>query len=108
MRVAVVAALLLLVATARRGAAAEGAEGAEEPAGTGDFLSRHLQSFSDLFTRELPQRLRADELRSQAEQYLERANKQLEPLARELRSNVLGLFSSLLQLGKTDGQGGNP
>ncbi|XP_066063086.1 apolipoprotein A-II [Chamaea fasciata] len=105
MRVAVVAALLLLVATARRGAAAEGAE---EPAGTGDFLSRHLQSFSDLFTRELPQRLRADELRSQAEQYLERANKQLEPLARELRSNVLGLFSSLLQLGKTDGQGGNP
>lgn len=36
--------------------------------------------------------------------YLDRANKQLTPLAQELRSNVLGLFSSLLELGKGEGQ----
>lgn len=36
--------------------------------------------------------------------YLDRANKQLAPLAQELRSNVLGLFSSLLELGKGEGQ----
>ncbi|TRZ07692.1 hypothetical protein HGM15179_019417 [Zosterops borbonicus] len=111
MRVALaVAVLLALVATARGGARARRdspGEGAE-PAASEDFLTRHFQSFSDLFTRELPQRLRAEELRAQAEQYLDRANKQLEPLARELRSNVLGLFSSLLHLGKSDGQGDSP
>lgn len=32
--------------------------------------------------------------------YLDRANKQLAPLAQELRSNFVGLFSSLLDLGK--------
>ena len=35
---------------------------------------------------------------------MERANKQLAPLAEELRSNVLGFFSSLLDLGKGEAQ----
>lgn len=70
MRVAVVAALLLLLATARPGTARSRrdapAEGSE-PAPAEDFLSRHFQSFSDLLTRELPEKLRAQELRAQAE-----------------------------------------
>ncbi|KAM9515155.1 LOW QUALITY PROTEIN: apolipoprotein A-II [Guaruba guarouba] len=77
-------------------------EGAPEPAE--DFFSRHLQSFSDFMTKDLPQRLQVEEMRSQAEAYLDRANKQLTPLAQELRSNVLGLFSSLLDLGKSKEQ----
>lgn len=36
--------------------------------------------------------------------YLDRANKQLAPLAQELRSNILGFFSSLMELGKGEGQ----
>ncbi|CAN8206853.1 unnamed protein product [Coccothraustes coccothraustes] len=105
------AALLLLLAAARPGAALgeapEGSEGSErsEPA---DFLSRQLQSLSELVTRELPPQLRPEELRSQAGLYLERANKQLEPLARELQNNVLGLFSSLLRLGRAERQGETP
>ncbi|XP_061300162.1 apolipoprotein A-II-like [Pezoporus flaviventris] len=98
--------LLLLVlgpvqaALSRREAPAEGAP--EVPAE--DFFSRHLQSFSDFMTKDLPQRLQVEEMRSQAEAYLDRANKQLTPLAQELRSNVLGLFSSLLDLGKSKEQ----
>ncbi|XP_068851222.1 apolipoprotein A-II [Aphelocoma coerulescens] len=110
MRVPVVALLLLLAAghlgaaLVRRQAASEDSE----PVTAEDFLTRHFQTFSDFMTRELPQKLRAEELRSQAEQYLDRANKQLEPLARELRTNVLGLFSSLLQLGKGEEQAETP
>lgn len=36
--------------------------------------------------------------------YLDRANKQLAPLAQELRSNFVGLFTSLLDLGKGEGK----
>ncbi|KAM4755433.1 apolipoprotein A-II isoform 1-T2 [Cyanocitta cristata] len=91
-------------ALVRREAAGEDSE----PVTAEDFLTRHFQTFSDFMTRELPQKLRTEELRSQAEQYLDRANKQLEPLARELRTNVLGLFSSLLQLGKGEEQAETP
>ncbi|XP_077048066.1 uncharacterized protein LOC143696228 isoform X2 [Agelaius phoeniceus] len=108
-------ALLLLLAAARPGAAlperdgpGEAPEGPEEPAGAADFLSRQLQSLSELVSRELPPQLRPEELRTQAGLYLERANKQLEPLARELQNNVMGLFSSLLRLGRAEGQGETP
>ncbi|KAM3656932.1 uncharacterized protein VK521_014388 [Ammospiza maritima maritima] len=104
-----VLALLLLLLAARPGAALPGqdgpgepAEGPEEAAGSADFLSRQLQSLSELVSRELPPQLRPQELRAQAGLYLERANKQLEPLARELQNNVLGLFSSLLGLRRAE------
>ncbi|XP_033927216.1 apolipoprotein A-II [Melopsittacus undulatus] len=108
MKAVTAAVLLVLVlalgpvgaARSRREAPAEDAP--EVPAE--DFFSRHLQSFSDFMTKDLPQRLQVEEMRSQAEAYLDRANKQLTPLAQELRSNVLGLFSSLLDLGKSKEQ----
>ncbi|XP_030329930.1 apolipoprotein A-II-like [Strigops habroptila] len=107
MRALAAAVLVLLLvlgpiqaARSRREPPAEAA--AEGPAE--DFFSRHLQTFSDFMTKDLPQRLQVEEMRSQAEAYLERANKQLMPLAQELRSNVLGLFSSLLDLGKSKEQ----
>ncbi|XP_068031114.1 apolipoprotein A-II-like [Anomalospiza imberbis] len=105
------ATLLFLLAAGRLGAALvrrEAASEGSEPVASADFLSRHLQSLSELVARELPPQLRPEELRSQAELYLERANKQLEPLARELHNNVLGLFSSLLRLGRPEGQGDSP
>ncbi|KAM9169099.1 LOW QUALITY PROTEIN: apolipoprotein A-II-like [Mergus octosetaceus] len=97
-----VAALLLLccglqAALTKREAVPE--PGAEPP-GCTIPLSRHFQTFSDFVTKELPQKLQAEELRSQARAYLEQANQQLTPLAQELRSNVLNFFSSLLELGK--------
>lgn len=98
--------VMLLLVTGRPGAALERREAASEgvPGVPGvpeptDFLSRHLQSLTELVARELPPQLRPEELRSQAELYLGRANAQLEPLARELQSGVMGLFSSLLRLG---------
>ncbi|PWN86386.1 apolipoprotein A-II [Gallus gallus] len=75
----------------------------ETPPDTTTLLSRHFQTLSDFFTKELPQRLRADEIQQQAKAYAERAEVQLRPLAQELRTNVLGLFSSFLDLGKTGG-----
>ena len=101
----------------------------ETPPDTTTLLSRHFQTLSDFFTKELPQRLRADEIQQQAKYvwgwdvgrpyrdpphpppkpplphraYAERAEVQLRPLAQELRTNVLGLFSSFLDLGKTGG-----
>ncbi|XP_032568938.1 apolipoprotein A-II-like [Chiroxiphia lanceolata] len=107
MRAPLVALLLLLCvhlgAALVRREAPEG-DTPEAAPETTDFFSRHFQSLSDFMTRELPQKLQAEQLRSQAEQYLDRANKQLAPLAQELKSNVLGLFSSLLDLGKSEGQ----
>ncbi|XP_027766951.1 apolipoprotein A-II-like [Empidonax traillii] len=108
MRAPLVAAALLLLC-AHLGACLvrrDAPETPEEatPEATPDFFSRHFQTLSDFFTQELPQKLQAEQLRSQAEQYLDRANKQLAPLAQELKSNVLGLFSSLLDLGKSEGQ----
>ncbi|KAM6106596.1 apolipoprotein A-II [Pterocles gutturalis] len=104
------AALLLLLcacglqaALVRRQAPSEEAAPPPPPPAE-DFFARHFQSLSDFVTKDLPQRLQAEELRSQAEAYLDRANKQLAPLAHELRSNVLGLFSSLLELGKGEGK----
>uniref|UniRef100_A0A8V1AEU3 Apolipoprotein A2 n=1 Tax=Gallus gallus TaxID=9031 RepID=A0A8V1AEU3_CHICK len=72
----------------------------ETPPDTTTLLSRHFQTLSDFFTKELPQRLRADEIQQQAKYVWE---VQLRPLAQELRTNVLGLFSSFLDLGKTGG-----
>ncbi|XP_068271405.1 apolipoprotein A-II [Nyctibius grandis] len=104
MKVLVAAVLLLCAcrlqaALVRREAPAEEAAPAVE-----DFFTQRLQSFSEFMTKELPQKLQVDELHSQAKAYLDRANKQLTPLAQELRSNVLGFFSSLLELGKDEGQ----
>ncbi|XP_059688397.1 apolipoprotein A-II-like [Gavia stellata] len=101
-----VAALLLLCACRLQAALVRREAPPEEaaPPAVDDFFTRHFQSFSDFMTKDLPQKLQAEELRSQAEAYLDRANKQLAPLAQELRSNFFGLFSSLLELGKGEGQ----
>ncbi|XP_014817378.1 PREDICTED: apolipoprotein A-II-like [Calidris pugnax] len=100
-----VAALVLLCAGSLQAAMVrrEAEEAAPEPP-VDDFFTRHFQSFSDFMTKDLPQKLQAQELRSQAEAYLDRANKQLTPLAQELKSNIVGLFSSLLDFGKSEGQ----
>ncbi|XP_071884309.1 apolipoprotein A-II [Anas platyrhynchos] len=103
-----VAALLLLcacglqAALTKREAVPEA--GAEAPPDAAIPLSRHFQTFSDFVTKELPQKLQAEELRNQAKAYLEQANQQLTPLAQELRTNVLNFFSSLLELGKAKEQ----
>ncbi|XP_074023114.1 apolipoprotein A-II [Numenius arquata] len=102
-----VAALVLLCAGSLQAAMVRRETPAEEvapPPAVDDFFTRHFQSFSDFMTKDLPQKLQAQELRSQAEAYLDRANKQLTPLAQELRSNIVGLFSSLLDFGKSEGQ----
>ncbi|XP_035427570.2 apolipoprotein A-II isoform X2 [Cygnus olor] len=103
-----VAALLLLCACSLQAALtkreAEPEPGAEAAPDATIPLSRHFQTFSDFVTKELPQKLQAEELRSQAKAYLEQANQQLTPLAQELRSNVLQFFSSLLELGKSKEQ----
>ncbi|XP_063213353.1 apolipoprotein A-II-like [Chroicocephalus ridibundus] len=100
------AALVLLCAGCLQAAMVRRQAPEEEPVPppVDDFFTRHFQSFSDFVTKDLPQRLQAQELRSQAEAYLDRANKQLTPLAQELRTNVVGFFSSLLDLGKAEGQ----
>uniref|UniRef100_A0A8C3J4Y5 Apolipoprotein A-II n=1 Tax=Calidris pygmaea TaxID=425635 RepID=A0A8C3J4Y5_9CHAR len=94
-----VAALVLLCAGSLQAAMVrrDAEEAAPEPA-VDDFFTRHFQSFSDFMTKDLPQKLQAQEA------YLDRANKQLTPLAQELRSNIVGLFSSLLDFGKSEGQ----
>uniref|UniRef100_A0A663EMP1 Apolipoprotein A-II n=1 Tax=Aquila chrysaetos chrysaetos TaxID=223781 RepID=A0A663EMP1_AQUCH len=94
------AALLLLCACRLQAALVRREVLAEEatPPAEDDFFTRHFQSFSDFMTKDLAQKLQVEEA------YLDRANKQLTPLAQELRSNVLGLFSSLLELGKGEGQ----
>ncbi|XP_074709343.1 apolipoprotein A-II [Strix uralensis] len=103
------AALLLLCACRLRAAvvrreAVEAAPTAPEAApAVEDFVNRYFPLLS-VFTKELPQKLQAEELRSQAEAYFDRANKQLAPLAQELRSNIVNLFSSVLELGKGEGQ----
>ncbi|KAM9368316.1 apolipoprotein A-II [Phaethornis superciliosus] len=94
-----VSALVLLCASSLQAAMVR-REAEEAPPAVDDFFTRHFQTFSDFVTKDLPQKFQAEELRSQAEAYLDRANKQLTPLAQELQSNVLGLFSSLLDLGK--------
>ncbi|XP_054035210.1 apolipoprotein A-II-like [Dryobates pubescens] len=101
----VVASLLLLCACCVQAAMVrrEASEPEAAPAAE-DFFSRHFQSLSDFMTKDLPQRLQVEELRSQAETYVDRANKQLAPLVQEVQSNFLGLFSSLLKLGKDEGK----
>uniref|UniRef100_A0A669QNY9 Uncharacterized protein n=1 Tax=Phasianus colchicus TaxID=9054 RepID=A0A669QNY9_PHACC len=84
-------AVLLLLCVCHVGSVAvpQTEEPPEAPPDTTTLLSRHFQTLSDFITKELPQRLRADEIQQQAKY--------------ELRSNVLGLFSSLLDFGKTGG-----
>ncbi|KAM6309365.1 apolipoprotein A-II [Podargus strigoides] len=100
------AALLLLCACRLQAALVRRDVPVEEvaPPAVDDFFTRHFKSFSELMTKELPQKLHAEELRSQAEAYLDRANKQLAPLAQELRSSVFNFFDSLMTLGKGEGQ----
>uniref|UniRef100_A0A8C8AHQ9 Apolipoprotein A-II n=1 Tax=Otus sunia TaxID=257818 RepID=A0A8C8AHQ9_9STRI len=96
------AALLLLCACRLRAAvvrreAEEAAPTPEAAPAVEDFVSRYFPLFS-VFTKELPQKLQAEEA------YFDRANKQLAPLAQELRSNIVNLFSSVLELGKGEAQ----
>ncbi|KAM6190219.1 apolipoprotein A-II [Sarcoramphus papa] len=94
--------LLLLCACRLRAAVVRRDAPVEEaaPPAVDDFFTRHFQPFSDFVTKDLPQKLHAEELRSQAEAYLDRANKQLAPLAQELQSNVLSFYTFLLELTK--------
>ncbi|KAM6112591.1 apolipoprotein A-II [Phoenicopterus ruber ruber] len=103
----VLAAALLLLCACRLQAALVRRDAPEEeaaPPAVDDFFTRHFQSFSDFMTKDLPQKLQTEQLRSQAEAYLDRANKQLAPLAQELRSNIASFFNSLLELGKGEKQ----
>ncbi|XP_074785339.1 apolipoprotein A-II [Athene noctua] len=93
----------LQAAVVRREAAETIPAAPEAEPDVNDYISRYFPLFS-VFTKDLPQRLQAEELRSQAEAYFDRANKQLAPLAQELRSNIVNLFSSVLDLGKGEGQ----
>ncbi|XP_056178108.1 apolipoprotein A-II-like [Falco biarmicus] len=101
-----VAALVLLCACHLQAALVRRETPDEEavPAAIDDFFSRYFLSLSSFMTKDLPQKLQAEELHSQAEAYLDRANKQLAPLAQKLQSNVLSLFLPLLDLGKGEGQ----
>ncbi|XP_061872323.1 apolipoprotein A-II [Colius striatus] len=100
-----VATLLLLLCASCLQAALVRRE-AEEPAPppAEEVFTRYFQTFSDFMTKELPQKLKVEEMRTQAEAYLDRANKQLTPLAQELQNNVVGFFSSLLRVGKAGEQ----
>ncbi|GAB0201141.1 apolipoprotein A-II-like [Grus americana] len=101
-----VAALLLLCACCLQAALVRRGIPDDEatPLGTDDFFTQHFQSFSDFVTKDLPQKLQTEKLRSQAEAYLDRANKQLAPLAQELQSNFYNFFSSLVDMVKAEGQ----
>ncbi|XP_075580713.1 apolipoprotein A-II [Pelecanus crispus] len=101
-----VAALLLLCACGLQAALVrrEAEEGEAAPPAVDNFFRRQFQSFSEFVTKDLPEKLQAEELQTQAKTYLDRANKQLAPLAEELRTSVIGFFSSLLQLGKGEEQ----
>ncbi|XP_021232195.1 apolipoprotein A-II-like [Numida meleagris] len=97
------ALLLLFVCHVRAAAVPQTEDPPETLPDTTALLSRHFQTLSDFITKELPQRLQAEEIQQQAKAYAERAEMQLRPLAQELRTNFLGLFSSLLDLGKIGG-----
>jgi len=64
-----VAALLLLCACRLQAALVRREAPAEEaaPPAVDDFFTRHFQPFSDFMTKDLPQKLQVEELRSQAE-----------------------------------------
>ncbi|XP_062454020.1 apolipoprotein A-II-like [Rhea pennata] len=110
MKVLVVAALALLSACRLEAAAVKPQAGATggsaEPRAEAalETLGQHLQTFSDYITKELPDRLQAEEMKQQAKAFLERAGQQFAPLATELQTGVLNLFSQLLEAGKRAAQ----
>ncbi|XP_067169680.1 apolipoprotein A-II [Apteryx mantelli] len=111
MKVLAVAALALLGACCLEGAAvrreaeAPGAAASEAQLearveAAFDALELHLRTLSDYVTKELPDKLKAQEMKQQAKVYLERASQHFAPLAAELRTGAFELFSQLLDFGK--------
>lgn len=67
MKVLVAALVLLCACQLQAALVRRQAEEEAAPPPVDDFFTRHFQSFSDFVTKDLPQKLQAQELRSQAE-----------------------------------------
>ncbi|XP_067425579.1 apolipoprotein A-II [Emydura macquarii macquarii] len=97
MKVLVLAAVLLCVCSL------EGAlvkRDAETPSSSfSDVVSQYVQTASE-YLQQLPEKMKAEEIKAQARAYLEQANEQLSPIAKRLHTEFMDLLNQLVESGK--------
>ncbi|XP_025050470.1 apolipoprotein A-II-like [Alligator sinensis] len=65
-----------------------------------ELYTHYIQRLSDVLTKELPEKMKAEEIKTQAKVYLEQANEQFAPIAKQLHNNLVELFTQLVETGK--------
>ncbi|CAM4677300.1 unnamed protein product [Lepidochelys olivacea] len=98
MKVLVLAMVLLCVCSL------EGAvvmHDAETPSSSlSDVFSQYFQTVSEYLSKQLPEKVKAEEIKTQAKAYLEQANEQFSPIAKRLHTEFMDLLTQLVETGK--------
>uniref|UniRef100_A0A8C8SJ26 Apolipoprotein A-II n=1 Tax=Pelusios castaneus TaxID=367368 RepID=A0A8C8SJ26_9SAUR len=72
---------------------------AESP-GLSEVFSQYFQTVSEYLQKQLPEQLKAEEIKTQAQAYLAQANEQFSPLAKQLHTEFMELVTKLVETGK--------
>ncbi|XP_039369398.1 apolipoprotein A-II [Mauremys reevesii] len=96
MKVLVLAVVLLCVCSLE-GAVVK--RNAETPS-LSDVFSQYFQTVSEYLSKQLPEKAKTEELKTQAKAYLEQAHEQLSPIAKQLHTEFMDLITQLVETGK--------
>ncbi|EMP26198.1 Ubiquitin-fold modifier-conjugating enzyme 1 [Chelonia mydas] len=74
---------------------------AETPSSSlSDVFSQYFQTVSEYLGKQLPEKVKAEEIKTQAKAYLEQANEQFSPIAKRLHTEFMDLLTQLVETGK--------
>ncbi|XP_038239262.1 apolipoprotein A-II [Dermochelys coriacea] len=94
-----VLAMVLLCVCSLEGAVVK--RDAETPSSSlSDVFSQYFQTVSEYLSKQLPEKVKAEEIKTQAKAYLEQANEQLSPIAKRLHTEFMDLLTQLVETGK--------
>ncbi|XP_065275920.1 apolipoprotein A-II [Emys orbicularis] len=98
MKVLVLAVVLLCVCSLEGAVVKRDAEtpGSSLP----DVFTQYFHTVSEYLSKQLPEKAKTEELKTQAKAYLEQANEQLSPIAKQLHAEFVDLLTKLLETGK--------
>ncbi|TFJ98381.1 B-cell receptor CD22-like [Platysternon megacephalum] len=98
MKVLVLAVVLLCVCSLE-GAVVK--RDAETPGSSlSDVFTQYFQTVSEYLSKQLPEKAKTEELKTQAKAYLEQVNEQLSPIAKQLHTELMNFFTQLVETGK--------
>ncbi|KAG6922620.1 apolipoprotein A2 [Chelydra serpentina] len=65
-----------------------------------DVFSQYFQTVSEYLSKQLPEKVKAEEIKTKTKAYLEQANEQFLPIAKQLHTEFMDFLTQMVETGK--------